>query len=160
MGRSSGFSCVVKRTISCTRLVPIGYTDCATVCRFTPNAAPIFRSDYQLKEGSLFIEYSSGPVGRNAKEAGTYQKTLLLALAFSPKHKRRIASLKLDPKKFRKVVDQHLGGVIYYINDDEGITYEVQSGKVDAIEYGPAKKHDHLYCGDTADQKVPPIRGV
>ena len=54
------------------------------------------------------------------------------------------------------MVDQHVVGVIYYINDDEGITYEVQSGKVDTIEYGPTKRYDHLYCGDAVDQKVPP----
>ena len=47
-----------------------------------------------------------------------------------------------------------MGGVIYYINDDEGRTYEVQSGKVDAIEYSPAKRYSHLYCGDTSNQRT------
>src|SRR5690349_1071034 len=115
-----------------------------------------FSAIYQLKEGSLFIEYSSGPCRPERKGGWNVPENVVVSLGFSPKHKRRIASLKLDPKKFRKEIGQHVGGIIYYINDDEGITYEVQSGKVDSIEYGPPKRYDHLYCGDSADQKVPP----
>lgn len=111
---------------------------------------------YQLKEGSLFIEYSSGPCRPERRGGWNVPENVVVSMSFSPKHKRRIASLKLDPKKFRKEIGQHVGGVTYYINDEEGITYEVQSGKVDIIEYGPGKRYDHLYCGDTANQKVPP----
>jgi hypothetical protein len=84
---------------------------------------------YQLKEGSLFIEYSSGLCKPERKGGWNVPENVVVSMSFSPKHKRRIASLKLDPKKFRRVVDQHVGGIIYYINDDEGVTYEVQSGK-------------------------------
>lgn len=59
---------------------------------------------------------------------------------FTPKHKTRIAALKLDPKEFRKIVDDHVIGVLYYVNDEEGITYAVQSGKIDFVEYGPTRK--------------------
>lgn len=115
-----------------------------------------FSAIYQLKEGSLFIEYSSGFCRPERNGGWNVPVNVVVSVNFSPRHSRRISSLKLDPKKFRKEIDQHVVGVIYYINDDEGITYEVQSGKVNAIEYGPPKRYDHLYCGDTADQKVPP----
>ena len=111
---------------------------------------------YRLKDGSLFIEYSSGFCRPERKGGWNVPENVVVSVNFSPKHPRRISSLKLDPKKFRKEIDRHVGGIIYYINDDEGITYEVQSGKVDSIEYGPPKRYDHLYCGDSADQKVPP----
>jgi len=54
--------------------------------------------------------------------------------------------LKLDPAKFRKIVDAHLPSVTYYINDEEGITYAIQQGKIDYVEFGPAKKYEDLYC--------------
>lgn len=115
-----------------------------------------FSAIYQLKEGNLFIEYSSGLCRPERKGGWNVPENVVVSISFSPKHKKRIASLKLDPKKFRKEIGQHVGGVIYYINDDEEITYEVQSGKVTAIEYGPGKRYDHLYCGDAAHQRVPP----
>jgi hypothetical protein len=79
-------------------------------------------------------------------------------VSFTPKHKTRIATLKLDPKKFRKIVDDHVIGVLYYVNDEEGITYQVQSGIIDFVEYHPAKRDEHLYCGDSANEKQRPVK--
>src|SRR5215213_4101128 len=112
-----------------------------------------FSAIYQLEAGSLFIEYSSGPCRPERKGGWNVPENVVVSVSFSPKHKVRIANVKLDPKKFRKVIGQHVGGVIHYINDEEGITYAVQGGKVDAIEYGPAERYQHLYCGDAVDKK-------
>ncbi len=109
---------------------------------------------YQLKEGSLFIEYSSGPCSAERKGGWNVPKDVVISVSFSPKRKRRIAALKLDSKKFRKVIDQHVVGIIYYINDEDGITYQVQEGKIDSVEYSPTKRDEHLYCGDQAAKKV------
>lgn len=70
---------------------------------------------YQLKEGSLSIEYSSGFCKPERKGGWNVPENVVVSLSFSPKHPRRISSLKLDGKKFRKVMDQHVIGVIYYI---------------------------------------------
>jgi len=137
------------------QIVPLQSTR-ADVERLLGPGKEAYFAIYQLKEGSLFIEYSSGPCRPERKGGWNVPENVVVSVSFSPKHRTRITTLKLDPKKFRKVVDQHVVGVIYYVNDDEGITYEVQSGKVDTIEYGPAKRYDHLYCGDAVDQKVPP----
>jgi len=102
---------------------------------------------YQLREGSLFIEYSSGPC-RPERKGWNVRENVVVSLSFSPRHKKRVGDLRIDPKKFRKTVDQHVIGIIYYINKEDGITYEVQDGKVESIEYGPPKKYDNLYCGD------------
>ena len=77
-------------------------------------------------------------------------ENIVVLLRFTPRIKKPIKALKLDPRKFRRVPDKHVGGVIYYINDEDGISYEVQEGKVDNVEYGPGKRYDHLYCGDPA----------
>ena len=114
-----------------------------------------FFATYQLKEGNLFIEYSSGPCTEERKGGWNVPKDVVISVSFSPKRKRRIAAIKLASKKFRKVIDQHVVGITYYINDKDGITYQVQEGKIDSVEYGPTKRDGHLYCGHQAAKKVP-----
>ncbi len=109
-------------------------------------------ADYTLEEGNLFIEYSSGPCRPERKGGWNVPNDVVVQMSFSPKLKRKVADLKLDPKRFRKVIDEHVGGVIYFINDDLGLTYEVQRGKVDAIYYEPGTKDEHLYCGDPVNE--------
>jgi len=108
-----------------------------------------YSAKYTLEEGSLFIEYSSGPCTPFRKGGWNVSKDVVVHMSFSPNIKKPVSTLKLDPKRFRKVIDDHVGGIIYYINDESGLTYEVQGGKVDAIYYQPGKKDDHLYCGDS-----------
>jgi hypothetical protein len=90
------------------------------------------------------------PVLLNEREGYRWNvpKDVVVQISFSPRLKKRVSALKLDRKRFRKVIDEHVGGVIYYINDDLGLTFEVQGGKVDAIYYEPGKKDEHLHCGD------------
>ena len=80
-------------------------------------------------------------------------KDVVVQMSFSPKIKKPVRALKLDPKRFRKVVGEHVRSVVYYINDDVGLTYEVQRGRVDAVSYEPGRKDQHLYCGDPKDLK-------
>jgi hypothetical protein len=129
------------------KIVPLKSTR-AEVERLLGSTKGSYGVTYQLKEGSLSIEYSSGPCKRGREGGWNVPENVVVSFSFSPRHKKRVADLKLDPKQFRKVIDQHVLGVIYYINDEDGITYEIQQGKVDSVEYGPPKKYDHLYCGD------------
>jgi hypothetical protein len=101
---------------------------------------------YQLKDGKLSIEYSTGPCSSGQKGGWNLPQNVVVSLHFVPLHAMKVS--KLDLKKFRRVVDDHLPSVTYYINDDEGITYAIQQGKVDYVEYGPAKKYEYLYCKD------------
>ena len=103
---------------------------------------------YQLKDGSLFIEYSSGPCTPERKGGWNVPENVVVSLSFSPRPRKRFAELKIDRKKFRKKIDQRVIGIIYYVNDEDGITYEIQDGKVDSIEYALPRKYDYLYCGD------------
>ncbi len=105
-------------------------------------------AQYDIKEGNLFIEYSSGPCRQDRKGGWNVNENVVVRINFSPKHKRRLTNLKLDLKKFRRVVDQHVLGVIYYVNDEDGVSYEIQEGKVEAVRYDPPKRYDNLYCGD------------
>jgi len=109
-----------------------------------------YYADYTLEEGNLFIEYSNGPCRPDRKGGWNVPKDVVVKLNFSPKQKRKISELKLDPKKFRRVAGEHVQGVFYYINDEEGITYEVQQGRVDEVYYEAPRKYEYLYCGDSA----------
>jgi len=137
------------------KLVPLESTR-ADVERLLGPSKETYLADYTLEEGNLSVIYSSGPCGPDRTGGWNVPKDVVVSLSFSPKQKKRISALKLSPKKFRKVVDDHVGGVLYYINDEEGITYEVQRGRVDVVYYEPAGRYEHLYCGDpSAEKKLP-----
>ena len=95
---------------------------------------------YQLKEGSLFVEHSSGPCRAGREGGWNVPADVVVSVTFCPKRRTRMSDLKLDLKKFRKVIDKHVIGVVYYVNDEEGLTYEAQGGKIYSVEQGPKKK--------------------
>lgn len=134
------------------QIVPLKSTR-AEVERLLGTTTGAYFAQYELKQGSLFIEYSSGPCRPERKGGWNVPRDVVIMVNFSPKNRTRIADLKLDPKKFRTIVDDHVIGILYYVNDEEGITYQVQGGKIDFIEYHPAKKDEHLYCGDPGGGK-------
>jgi hypothetical protein len=107
-----------------------------------------FEVTYSLKDGNLSIEYSSGPCKSGRKGGWNVPKDVVISLLFSPRRPKKVSELRLDLTKFKKVIDEHLPSVTYYINDEDGITYAIQKGKVDYVEYGPSKKYDDLYCKD------------
>lgn len=57
--------------------------------------------------------------------------------------------LRLDRKKFGKEIDTHVIGITYYINELEGVMYEIQDERAEVIRYFPPAKYDHLYCGQS-----------
>lgn len=109
--------------------------------------------DYELKDGVLSIEYSSGPCRKERRGGWNVLDGVVISVSFSAKKKQRESDLKLNRQKFRRVVDTHTRGITYYISDADGITYEIQQGKVDNVEYYPPKRYKHLYCGDPPDVK-------
>ena len=105
-----------------------------------------YDATYTLNDGVLFVEYSSGPCTPDRKGGWNVPEYTVVSLRFEPKAKKKFASLKLDLSKFRRTVGKHVGGVTYYTNEEDGITYEIQRGRVDAIEFLPGKLHYSLKC--------------
>ena len=139
------------------QIVPLKSTR-ADVERLLGSTKTVYFAKYELKQGSLFIEYSSGPCRPERKGGWNVPRDVVVMVHFSPKHRMKLADLKLDPRKFRKIVDDHVIGALYYVNDEEGITYAVQSGGVDFVEYHPTKRDEHLYCGDPVGEKQHPVK--
>lgn len=101
---------------------------------------------YRVEDGKLSIEYSSGSCGSDRKGGWNVPKDVVISIMFSPTTKPRLSDLNVNRKRLRKVVDRHVGGIIYYIDDENGIVYEIQDGRVETIEYGPPKKYKDLAC--------------
>lgn len=104
---------------------------------------------YQLKDGRLSIVYSSGHCTPERRGRWDVPENTVISFTFSLRRPKRLSELKLDRRKFRRVDDDHLTGVVYYVSDEDGITYTIQEGRVDSIEYGPGKEYEHLYCKDS-----------
>ena len=108
--------------------------------------------DHELTDGVLSIEYSSGTCRKERQGGWNVAEGVVISFGFSAKNKRRETDLKLNRKRFRRVIDTHTGSITYYINDTDGITYEIQQGAVDSVEYYPPKRYGHLFCGNPADE--------
>lgn len=125
------------------KIVPLQTTRVQVEATLGPAGAG-FDVTYHLQDGNLSIEYSTGPCESGQKEGWNVPKDVVVSLHFSPRKSRKLSQLRLDSRKFRKITNEHLPSVTYYINDEDGITYAIQQGKVDYIEYGPSRKFDHL----------------
>jgi len=107
-----------------------------------------YLANYSLRDGTLSVEYSSGPCRSERKGGWNVPEGTVVSVRFEPKSKKKFASLKLEFTKFKKVEGGDVVGVVNYTNEEQGVTYEVHRGKVDAIEYLPDKRYDSLKCAE------------
>lgn len=131
------------------KIVPIRSTR-ADVERLLGSAGKSFGVVYELEIGNLSIEYSTGLCGDAKRQGWNVPEDVVISYTFSTRVKQRLADLNLDEKKFKRVKDTHTEVIDYYINDEEGIMYEVQGGRVDYVEYYPSQTSKNLYCGDSS----------
>jgi hypothetical protein len=64
----------------------------------------------------------------------------------------KVSDLKLDESKYKKERDKEVQYIVRYINEVEGISYEVDNsadGMVTLIKYLPAAKDNYLRCGNS-----------
>jgi len=107
-----------------------------------------YLASYSLQDGTLLVQYSSGPCTPETKGGWNVPEGTVVLIRFVPKSKKRFTSLKLEFSKFKRVEGGDVAGIVNYTNEEDGVTYEVQRGRVDAIEYLPEKRHYSLKCGD------------
>jgi hypothetical protein len=76
----------------------------------------------------------------------------VISIGVYPKKALRLADLKLDPRKYKRVGDSYSQGRTIYWNEEEGIEYHVVEeagrgdGKVMEIYYNPAASEAHHLC--------------
>lgn len=131
LGNSQGWRGIVPLHSSCQDAQrALGITECED-------------KSYELEDATVSMTFSDGTCSAGWKVmAGT-----VLSLDVRPKPALRLADLRIDERKYRKVADQHDPNIVYYKNDHEGLTIVVQSnGMVAFLSYGPSLKDEYLSC--------------
>ncbi len=123
-------------------------------------------STYETENERVLVFYSGEP----CKKDGEWDvpRDTVVSFTVSPKTKLLVAGLKLDETKYKRALDYHVQGVVYYSNREEGIRIETRLVEredefVDSISYEPAAKDNYRRCpsarrlsdGD-ADVATPP----
>ena len=104
---------------------------------------------YEFEKETVKFFFSKGACGTDSSEWDVPRDTVV-AISVSPKPNRlKFADLRLEESKFKKERDREVGDVYHYINEEEGVTYEVDTSYDDAvtlISYYPAAKDAGLRC--------------
>jgi hypothetical protein len=119
-------------------------------------------SIYRTDNENVFIWYSGEPCKKGAALWDVPRDTVL-SIAVYPRVELDIADVRLDEDKYKKEPNPHRQGIIYYIDEGEGVRIETFEGNVRSITYTPAAKDTHLRCpGAPAtsgnDENIPPPR--
>jgi hypothetical protein len=108
---------------------------------------------YSLSNGYVFISYSRGPCTGAHGGWNVPQDTVIsiTEVFFEPKPK--LVDLKLDESKYKKERDLHYLSIVYYNDEEEGVSIEVNVdiGTVNGITYSPAAKDNYLRCPAPAE---------
>lgn len=110
---------------------------------------------YQLMSERVSIDYSRGPCGVESSRWNVPLNTVISIWVTPKPHSIRLADLKLDESRFQGVTNDHLPYIVSYVNEEEGISYEVDTsadGMVTLIKYVPAAKDMYLRCPTMGEQ--------
>jgi outer membrane protein OmpA-like peptidoglycan-associated protein len=106
-------------------------------------------SVYELERESALFHFAKGPCGVESSGWNVPRDTVT-AISVTPKpNLLKLADLKLDESKFIRKRDAEVGDVIHYVNEEEGITYEIDmsyDNAVTLITYYPAREDANLRC--------------
>lgn len=108
---------------------------------------------HKLENEVALILYASGlPCGTNLANSWRVEKGTVINISVSPRGQIPFSSLRLDLKKYRKVVDPKATGDYYLISDEDGVRYHVQEqpgfvgGVLIETLYFPAQSATYLSC--------------
>lgn len=128
-------------------LIPLHSTRADVERLLGPSTEPEkFSADYELGDRVVSIEYSSGPCRKEMKGGWNVQRDTVISIRIGFKDKAQFSPSKIDKRKFKKERSSHTPSVTYYVNEGEGIMYEVQEGKVQSVEYYASAKDLYLEC--------------
>src|SRR6266446_3705484 len=132
-------------------IIPL-HSTCADVKRLL-GVTTCDGSTHPLNDETVTIVFSEKPCldGWNVA-AGT-----VITLDVHPKPGLKLIDLHLDERSYQRVADEHVRGIVYYKNNQEGISVTVfPDGTVGSFLYGPATDDSNLrYSRSSA---IPPPR--
>lgn len=106
-----------------------------------------YNVSYNLTEGKMDVEYSTGLCGLNKKKGWNVPEFTVTRIFFFPSKPFIPKELGVDLTEFRKYEVSDVPGSFEYENEEIGIDYSVTTkGKIEGIEFYPPSKYDYLYC--------------
>jgi hypothetical protein len=103
---------------------------------------------YSVKDGTIDISYTYGKCTDEANSGWDLPEGTVLEFAFTPLNDIKFSTLKLDLRKFEKVIESpHVPEIVTYIDRENGVRYVVQeSGLLSTIGFFPSRKNDKARC--------------
>jgi len=118
-------------------------------------------STYESKDQRVIVFYSAGRCKETGSDAWNVPRDTVLSITIHPNAKLLVHDLNLDKTKYERVANDHIQGVIYYFNKEEGVRIsarllEKEGEDVDSITYEPAARDNNLRCSRSAPQQSAP----
>ena|ERR1044071_4798677 len=106
-----------------------------------------FLTTYYLQDENVLFHYSTGDC-KSGKGAWDVPLDTVIWITVHPKPNSQFSALKLDENKFKKTRNGHIAAIVSYINEEDGLSIEVdeESDAVRGYYYGPTRKEKHLRC--------------
>lgn len=101
---------------------------------------------YETKDELVHIIYSTNPCEETTEGRWNVPADTVITIRVSPKKDVYVNDLHLDESKYRKEEDLHVGGLITYVNVDEGVAIHTHYEKVISTYYRPSATDKHLEC--------------
>lgn len=112
---------------------------------------------YELEKEEVSFNYARGPCGDESSVWNVPRDTVTSIWVTPKRGSLKLNDLKLDESGYRKERDSHVWNIVNYINEVEGISYQVDTGddgRVTLIKYFPAERDAHLRCPSPAEGLV------
>jgi hypothetical protein len=102
---------------------------------------------YQLENEVVSIGFSEGPCDEKNHQGWNVPRDTVIEMTVSPRAAILFADLPINKAALKKKPDPHLADITYYVNEDEGITYQVSAaGTLTYTSYGPKARDESLRC--------------
>jgi hypothetical protein len=114
---------------------------------------PNFKYDlYDFEKERVRIFYASDLCAEGPASGRNEPRDIVTQISVAPKGKLLLSDLHLDLSKYERVKDPEVQVHTYYVDKEEGITYEVlegggeDEGKILSTDYEPAAEDKVLRC--------------
>src|SRR6266446_2466905 len=129
-------------------IVPL-HSTCADVKRLL-GVTTCDSSAFRLNDETVTIIFSEKP----CLDGWNVPPGTVMTIDVHPKPGLKLIDLQIDERNYKRVADEHVRGIVYYSNNQEGVSITVfPDGTVGSFLYGPAAEDNYLrYPKSLAEQ--------
>lgn len=110
---------------------------------------------YEIAGETVSFDFSEGRC-TESNDCDVPRDTVIAIWVTPRRPKLKFGDLKLDVKSFKKIQDDHVLYIVHYIDQENGVRYEVDEsdGTISLIHYFQARKDKYLGCPPTKRVKA------